>query len=92
MVLLENLKMARVYIDMKSNYMKSRALDLRKDNSRKSISSKKGSIPTLAQMTNETLKEIPGSVSFIQRLCSKVLFVMVACRNKMRNLPNFLIE
>ena len=65
MVLLENLKMARVYIDMKSNYKKSRVLDLRKDNSRKSISSKKGSIPTLAQMTNEPLKEIPGPVSLI---------------------------
>jgi len=51
--------MARVYIDMKSSYKKSR--DLGKDNSRKSV--KKGSIPTLAQMTNETLKEIPGSVS-----------------------------
>ena len=50
--------MARVYIDMKSSYKKSR--DLGKD-SRKSV--KKGSIPTLAQMTNETLKEIPGSVS-----------------------------
>ena len=44
---------------MKSNYKKPR--DLGKDNSRKSV--KKGSIPTLAQMTNETLKEIPGSVS-----------------------------
>ena len=51
--------MARVYIDMKSSYKKSRGLG--KDNSRKSV--KKGSIPTLAQMTNETLKEIPGSVS-----------------------------
>ena len=50
--------MARVYY-MKSNYKKPR--DLGKDNSRKSV--KKGSIPTLAQMTNETLKEIPGSVS-----------------------------
>ena len=48
---------------MKPNYKKSTTLDLRKDNSRKSI--KKGSIPTLAQMTNETLKEIPGSVSCI---------------------------
>ena len=49
---------------MKPKYKKATALDLHKDNSRKSI--KKGSIPTLAQMTNETLKEIPGSVSRIK--------------------------
>ena len=81
MVLLENLKMARVYIDMKSNYKKSRVLDLRKDNSRKSISSKKGSIPTLAQMTNETLKEIPGSVSFIQRKHFRFKMCFILCES-----------